>query len=271
MLVLAVLGINVFGDGLRDALDPRAQGRGSSTDDGPLPRSAALSRMIAVLFAISVLTFLIFQAIPSGDPALRARRPPGDPAAVAATSAQQWGFDKPIYVQYVKTMKQDLHGPGDLLHPAGQRARRDQAATCRRRCRWRSAPGSSGCPGRSLRRAQRAVSAGKLARPRADRAVDDRRLDAGVLPRRDAALLPRLQVRALPARRLREAHREPVGVVHAPAHAVVRAVGAVHRRLLARAALDDARHDERGLRAHGAGQGPQRAPGAASATSCATR
>ena len=27
MLVLAVLGINVFGDGLRDALDPRAQVR----------------------------------------------------------------------------------------------------------------------------------------------------------------------------------------------------------------------------------------------------
>ena len=27
MLVLAVLGINVFGDGLRDALDPRATAR----------------------------------------------------------------------------------------------------------------------------------------------------------------------------------------------------------------------------------------------------
>jgi len=27
MLVLAVLGINVFGDGVRDALDPRAQVR----------------------------------------------------------------------------------------------------------------------------------------------------------------------------------------------------------------------------------------------------
>ena len=27
MLVLAVLGVNVFGDGVRDALDPRAQVR----------------------------------------------------------------------------------------------------------------------------------------------------------------------------------------------------------------------------------------------------
>jgi len=30
-----------------------------------------VASMIAVLFAISVLTFVIFQAIPNGDPALR--------------------------------------------------------------------------------------------------------------------------------------------------------------------------------------------------------
>src|ERR1043165_9855853 len=65
--------------------------------------------VIAVLFAISVLTFLIFQAIPNGDPALRL-------AARLATPQQvndvrhQWGFDKPIYVQYVKTMDKILTG-----------------------------------------------------------------------------------------------------------------------------------------------------------------
>ena len=53
--------------------------------------------------------------------------------------------------------------------------------------------------------------------------------------------------------------KNPVAVVHAPADAVVRAVGAVHRRLLARAALDGARHDQRGLRARGAREGHQRA------------
>jgi len=61
-----------------------------------------LASMIGVLFAISVLTFLIF--IPSGNPAERI----GGRSANAATLAQiekQWGFDKPIYVQYLKTMK----------------------------------------------------------------------------------------------------------------------------------------------------------------------
>jgi peptide/nickel transport system permease protein len=35
MLVLAVLGINVFGDGLRDALDPRAQIKVRASADRP--------------------------------------------------------------------------------------------------------------------------------------------------------------------------------------------------------------------------------------------
>jgi len=66
-----------------------------------------LVSMIGVLFAISVLTFLIF--IPSGNPAERI----GGRSANAATLAQiekQWGFDKPIYVQYVNTMKQIFTG-----------------------------------------------------------------------------------------------------------------------------------------------------------------
>ena len=55
---------------------------------------------------------------------------------------------------------------------------------------------------------------------------------------------------------------EPVAVVLPPDRAVVHALGAVHRLLLARAALLDPRHDERGLRAHRARQGAVRAPGA---------
>jgi peptide/nickel transport system permease protein len=65
--------------------------------------------VIGVLFAISVLTFLIFQVIPNGDPAARI----GGPHANAATIAQirhTWGFDKPIYVQYIKTMGQIFNG-----------------------------------------------------------------------------------------------------------------------------------------------------------------
>jgi peptide/nickel transport system permease protein len=64
---------------------------------------------VAVLFVISVLTFLIFQAIPNGDPAIRI----AGRTANAQTIAQvrhQWGFDQPIYVQYVKTMGKIFSG-----------------------------------------------------------------------------------------------------------------------------------------------------------------
>ncbi len=60
--------------------------------------------MILVLFAISILTFLLFQALPNGDPALRL-------AGRLATAQEiqqiriKYGFDKPIWVQYVNTMK----------------------------------------------------------------------------------------------------------------------------------------------------------------------
>ena len=44
-------------------------------------------------------------------------------------------------------------------------------------------------------------------------------------------------------------------MVGSPDSAVGHAVGAVHRLLLASAALDDSRHHQRGLRAHGRGEG----------------
>lgn len=68
-----------------------------------------LLSMIAVMFVISVLTFLLLEAIPNGDPALRL-------AGRLATADQiqeiraKYGFDKPIYVQYAKTMKNILTG-----------------------------------------------------------------------------------------------------------------------------------------------------------------
>jgi peptide/nickel transport system permease protein len=63
-----------------------------------------LFSMIVVLFAISILTFLIFQAIPNGDPADRMAGRKANPETVAAIR-RDWGFDKPVYVQYLKTMK----------------------------------------------------------------------------------------------------------------------------------------------------------------------
>lgn len=65
--------------------------------------------LVAVLFAITVLTFLIFQAIPDGNPALRMAGRLASPQDVRDIS-RQWGFEKPIYVQYVKTMEKVLDG-----------------------------------------------------------------------------------------------------------------------------------------------------------------
>ena len=64
---------------------------------------------IAVLFAISVLTFLIFEAIPNGNPALRLAGRTASPTDIAAVE-RAYGFDKPIYVQYARTMDQVFTG-----------------------------------------------------------------------------------------------------------------------------------------------------------------
>jgi peptide/nickel transport system permease protein len=68
-----------------------------------------LASMVVVLFAISVLTFLIFQAIPNGDPAERLAGRTATPETVEAIR-RTWGFDKPIYDQYVLTMKHIFSG-----------------------------------------------------------------------------------------------------------------------------------------------------------------
>lgn len=77
----------------------------------PLARFVArrLVSLVAVLFAITVLTFLIFQAIPGGDPAVRMAGRLATPQQVADVR-RQWGFDKPIYVQYARTMEKILDG-----------------------------------------------------------------------------------------------------------------------------------------------------------------
>jgi peptide/nickel transport system permease protein len=68
-----------------------------------------LISVVLVLFAISIVTFLIFQAMPNGDPALRMAGRLATPETVQAVR-KQWGFDKPLYVQYGKTMEQILTG-----------------------------------------------------------------------------------------------------------------------------------------------------------------
>jgi peptide/nickel transport system permease protein len=59
--------------------------------------------MAAVLIAISALTFLLFAAIPNGNPANRLAGRLATPEEVHLIDVR-YGFNKPVYVQYVKTM-----------------------------------------------------------------------------------------------------------------------------------------------------------------------
>jgi peptide/nickel transport system permease protein len=65
--------------------------------------------MIAVLFAISVIVFLIFNVIPNSDPALRIAGKNANPALIARVT-QDLGLDQPYPVQYLTMMKRIFTG-----------------------------------------------------------------------------------------------------------------------------------------------------------------
>ncbi|MEW5812074.1 MAG: ABC transporter permease [Actinomycetota bacterium] len=65
--------------------------------------------MIAVLFAISVIVFLIFNVVPNSDPAARIAGKNADPELLARVSADL-GLDKPLPVQYLTMMKEIFTG-----------------------------------------------------------------------------------------------------------------------------------------------------------------
>jgi peptide/nickel transport system permease protein len=71
--------------------------------------SRRLASALVVLFLVSILTFLIFIAIPNGDPSLRLAGRTAT-AADIATVRHAYGFDKPIWVQYWRIMKQIFDG-----------------------------------------------------------------------------------------------------------------------------------------------------------------
>jgi peptide/nickel transport system permease protein len=68
-----------------------------------------LLSMILVLFAVSVLVFVIFNAIPGGDPAERMAGEHSTPTQIEVIR-RDWGFDRPLTVQYVKTMQKLFAG-----------------------------------------------------------------------------------------------------------------------------------------------------------------
>jgi peptide/nickel transport system permease protein len=65
--------------------------------------------MAAVLFAVSVLTFLIFNVIPNSDPAQRMAGKVATPRLVESIN-EEWGFDDPLPQQYLTTMEKIFSG-----------------------------------------------------------------------------------------------------------------------------------------------------------------
>jgi peptide/nickel transport system permease protein len=65
--------------------------------------------MLAVLFAVSLLVFIVFILVPGGDPADRMAGKNPTPENVE-NIRKKWGFDKPFYVQYVRMMQKAANG-----------------------------------------------------------------------------------------------------------------------------------------------------------------
>jgi len=76
-----------------------------------------LCGMVAVLFAVSVLVFLIFNVIPNSDPALRMAGKNATPTLVHNIT-EEWGFDDSLPQQYVTMMGKIFSG--DVISYEGQ-------------------------------------------------------------------------------------------------------------------------------------------------------
>jgi peptide/nickel transport system permease protein len=68
-----------------------------------------LVSMVLVLFAVSVLVFLLFNAIPGGDPAVRLAGESSTPTQLEVIR-RDWGFDRSLPVQYAHTMEKLFGG-----------------------------------------------------------------------------------------------------------------------------------------------------------------
>ena len=225
--------------------------------------------MTLVLFAISVLTFLIFQAIPNGDPAQRMAGRLSSPETVAAIR-RTWGFDDPLWQQYLTTMKKIF--TGDVISYTQQVNVLDEI--------WQDLPATlSLAIGAGIIWLVLGIVFGVLSAMRAGR-FTDRALTVlalvGVstpvfLLGAVALYFLAFKVQIFPNGGYVPLTQDPARLALPHDPAVARAERAVHRHLLARAALEPARHDERGLRAHRAREGDLASGACSCGTCCATR
>ena len=68
-----------------------------------------LGQMVFVMFAVSVLVFLIFNVMPNSDPAVRMAGRQAQESTIEAIR-EEWGFNDSLPQQYVTTMKKVLTG-----------------------------------------------------------------------------------------------------------------------------------------------------------------
>jgi peptide/nickel transport system permease protein len=68
-----------------------------------------LVQMVFVMFAVSVLTFLIFNVIPNSDPAVRMAGRQAQESTIQAIR-EEWGFNESLPQQYITTMKKVFSG-----------------------------------------------------------------------------------------------------------------------------------------------------------------
>ena len=68
-----------------------------------------LAGMVAVLFAVSVIVFLIFNVIPNADPARQMAGRSANPQLIASIT-EEWGFDDSLPQQYLTMMGNILSG-----------------------------------------------------------------------------------------------------------------------------------------------------------------
>jgi peptide/nickel transport system permease protein len=73
--------------------------------------------MLVVLFAVSVVVFLIFNVIPNSDPAQRMAGKNATPQLVAGIT-REWGFDESLPQQYLTMMRKIL--TGDVISYEGR-------------------------------------------------------------------------------------------------------------------------------------------------------
>ena len=79
-----------------------------------------LMGMILVLFAISIIVFLIFNVIPNSDPAQRMAGKNATPALVESIN-KDWGFEDPLPAAVPDDDEEGLLRRTDLLQQPAQR------------------------------------------------------------------------------------------------------------------------------------------------------